>query len=69
MTTASLSCAAVHDKLLENSLLYKEFIAEREEILRNKWYMSEKAGKDVGFERALMDWVSNHRCKWRSKRL
>jgi len=46
--------------------LYKEFLAEREEILRNKWYMSEKEGKDVGFERALVDWVSKHRCKWKS---
>lgn len=68
MTATLSSCATPHDKLLENSLLYKEFVAEREEILRNKWYMSEKAGKDVGFERALMDWVSNHRCKWRLKR-
>jgi hypothetical protein len=48
--------------------LYKEFTAEREEILRNKWYMSEKAGKDVGFERALIDWVSKHRNNWKKNR-
>ena len=48
--------------------LYKEFIAEREEILRNKWYMSEKANCDVGFERALIDWVSNHRNNWKKGR-
>jgi hypothetical protein len=26
--------------------------------------MSEREGKDVGFERALLDWVFNHRNKW-----
>jgi hypothetical protein len=53
---------------IENSNLYKEFLAEREEILKNKWVMSEIEGKDVGFERALLDWVTNHRNKWRLKR-
>ena len=32
---------------------------EREHILRNKWYMSERSGKDVGYERALLDWILN----------
>ena len=38
------------NKILENSRLYKEFLKEREEILKHKWIESEKAGKDVGFE-------------------
>jgi hypothetical protein len=45
--------------LLEDTLLYKKFAEEREHILRNKWYMSERVGKDVGYERALLDWVLN----------
>jgi hypothetical protein len=45
--------------LLENTLLYKKFAEEREHILRNKWYMSERVGRDVGYERALLDWVLN----------
>ena len=49
-----------------HSSLYKDFLEEREEILRNKWYMSERAGQDVGFERALMDWVMNYRNGWRT---
>ena len=28
---------------LKNSVLYKEFLAEREEILKHKWIESEKA--------------------------
>ena len=38
-------------------LLYKEFMAEREEILKHKWIESEKAGADIGFEKALLDWI------------
>lgn len=53
---------------LKNTALYKEFLAEREEILKNKWYMSEREGSDVGFERALIDWVSNYRINWKRAR-
>lgn len=54
--------------LLKNSSLYREFQAEREEILRHKWIESEKAGYDVGFERALTDWILRHRARWRKER-
>ncbi len=45
-------------------LFYREFLAEREEILRNKWFLSEGAGRDVGFDVALIDWVTRHREQW-----
>lgn len=54
--------------LLRNSTLYREFLAEREEILRHKWIESEKAGRDIGFERALLDWMLKHRTTWRQSR-
>ena len=54
--------------LLKNSSLYREFQAEREEILKHKWIESEKAGRDIGFERALTDWIIKHRSKWRKGR-
>ena len=47
---------------------YQEFLAEREELLRHKWLMSERQGKDVGFERALLDWARFHRTPWRQQR-
>ena len=56
------------DDLLKNSNLYREFQAEREEILKHKWIESEKAGRDIGFERALTDWIIKHRSKWRKAR-
>jgi hypothetical protein len=51
-----------------NSALYREFLAEREEILRHKWLESEKAGYDIGFDRALLDWIVRHRADWRKSR-
>ncbi len=54
--------------MMMNSSLYREFLAEREEILRHKWLESEKAGYDIGFERALLDWIVKHRSNWRKYR-
>jgi len=56
-------------QFVKNSVLYKEFLAEREEILKHKWIESEKAGADIGFEKALLDWIVRHRSNWRQKRL
>ena len=53
---------------LEKSSLYQQYLAEREEVLRHKWLESERMGRDIGFERALMDWILNHRAKWRKSR-
>ncbi len=47
---------------------YEEFLAEREEIQRLKWIISEKEGRDVGFERTLTEWVAKHRDPWRKAR-
>ena len=54
---------------LKNSVLYKEFLAEREEILKHKWIESEKAGSDIGCEKALLDWIVKHRSHWRERRV
>lgn len=45
--------------------LYREFLAEREEILRQKWLKSESAGKDVGLETVLVEWAVEARSKWK----
>ena len=56
------------DIQIDNSQLYQEFLEERVQILRHKWLESEKEGRDIGFERALLDWVTNHRKKWRKEK-
>jgi hypothetical protein len=45
-----------HD-FVKRSSLYQEFLAERERL-----------GYDIGFERALLDWIRKHRESWRSAR-
>jgi hypothetical protein len=67
MSTAVKETSSAND-LLKNSSLYREFQAEREEILKHKWIESEKAGHDIGFERALTDWIIKHRSSWRRNR-
>ena len=53
---------------MKQSSLYQEFLAEREEILKHKWLESERLGYDIGFERALLDWIRKHRESWRAAR-
>ncbi|TVR51046.1 MAG: hypothetical protein EA425_08025 [Puniceicoccaceae bacterium] len=55
-------------EFVKQSSLYQEFLAEREEILKHKWLESERLGYDIGFERALLDWIRKHREGWRASR-
>jgi hypothetical protein len=48
--------------------LYKEFIAQRDEILKHKWYESERVGHDIGFAQALIDWTMRFKSKWIQER-
>jgi hypothetical protein len=43
-------------------------MAERNEVMKHKWIESEKVGFDIGFNKALMDWVIKHRSAWREYR-
>lgn len=54
--------------LLLNTTLYREFQVEKDEILKHKWIESEKVGYDIGFECALVQWITNHRGNWRRAR-
>lgn len=56
------------EEFIKQSSLYQEFLAEREEILKYKWLESEKVGYDIGFERALLDWIRKYRDNWRENR-
>ncbi len=51
-----------------DSLIYREFLDEREEVLRHKWLESEKRGYDIGYSAALIDWILKHRSSWRNHR-
>ena len=58
----------VDNDFMHNSSVYREFLAERNEILKHKWLESEKVGNDIGFEKALLDWIQKHRSNWRNFR-
>ena len=51
----------------ERSYHYQLHLLQRDEILKHKWIESEKAGYDVGFEWALIDWMIKHRHGWRMR--
>ena len=51
-------------EMVMNSALYREFLAERDEILKLKWIESEKAGQDIGWEKAIQIWMREHRGFW-----
>jgi hypothetical protein len=55
------------ENIVEKTRLYQQFLEVREHIIKNKWYLSEKAGFDVGFERAVVDWTLRHRKEWATK--
>ena len=59
---------AADSSLLERSSLYQEFLAQREEILRHKWFKSQEENRDIGFEAALVDWIVNHQAEWKKNR-
>lgn len=42
---------------IKNTLLFREWDQIKREILDHKWYESEKAGYDIGWERASVDWL------------
>ena len=52
------------DDFVDKSSLYQLFLAERLEIQRHKWVLSERLGKDVGYDYAVISWIRNHKQLW-----
>ena len=42
--------------------------SQREEITKYKWIESEKAGKDIGWERATREWMAKYFPQWKQYR-
>lgn len=49
---------------MEKFNLYQKFLDLKKEIDKHKWIESEKMKCDIGFEQALVDWMSKHRSGW-----
>lgn len=48
---------------IEGSNLFRQWNSIKEDILRHKWYESEKAGYDIGWEKASVDWMVRFGCR------
>ena len=44
------------------------FRSQQEEIKKYKWIESEKAGQDIGWERAAREWMQKHFPGWKQDR-
>ena len=54
-------------KMMNADLLKDQKVIQ--EIERHKWFESEKAGFDIGFEKAAEDWLNHYSQKWMQKNL
>jgi hypothetical protein len=54
---------------MQSTNLYQKFIELKKEIEKHKWIESEKKGNDIGFEKALTDWMDKHRIGWVTNKL
>ena len=44
--------------------LWESFVDQIEAISRHKWNASFTAGKDIGHEKAVRDWLQKYRVRW-----
>lgn len=49
---------------IDKSVVFRQWKREAAEIALHKWYMSERAGQDVGWEFASWDWHRRYRADW-----
>ena len=49
---------------ISGSNIYQRWLDERENISKNRWYLSEIAGHDVGWDHARWDWDMRFRSVW-----
>ena len=46
---------------IQSTSLFSHWNAMKEQILLHKWYESEKAGHDIGWDKAAANWMIHHR--------
>ncbi len=51
---------------VKDTLIYRQWEAMRRDILQHKWFESEKAGYDIGWDRAVVDWMIKYGASRRS---
>lgn len=51
------------EQWVKNTRLFRQWEDMKREIQLHKWYESEKAGHDIGWERATVDWMIRYGAK------
>ena len=49
---------------IKQARLYQLYLSQVDEVNRHKWIESEKAGFDVGWDWALVNWIIHYRANW-----
>lgn len=65
LSTEGTEDAAAVDRWVQQTALYRSWASMKQEILLHKWYESERAGCDIGWERAAVDWFVRYGCRRR----
>ena len=55
------------ERWVQGTALFQSWAAMKREILLHKWYESERAGSDIGWDRALVDWMVRYGCHRRDQ--
>lgn len=65
MNSGAASNSAGDNDWIRRTCLFRSWEQLRAEIELHKWYESEKAGYDIGWERAAVDWMIKYgqRCR------
>ena len=59
-----LNTSVMSNTNFSNSSYYRFLKQEQQEIEKLKWIESEKAGRDIGENKAVFLWTKNYRSKW-----
>ena len=49
---------------IERTSLVQRWRAMKQDVLLHKWYESERAGHDIGWDRAFVDWTLRYSCEF-----
>lgn len=53
-------CMRTDESWIQHTHLFRQWSSMKREINQHKWYQSEKAGHDIGWDRASIDWTIHH---------
>ncbi|MCS6771682.1 MAG: DUF4032 domain-containing protein [Kiritimatiellae bacterium] len=56
-------CSSDVEAWVRRTLVVQQWERIKQEILLHKWYESERAGYDIGWERASVDWLVRYGCR------